>query len=180
MIQVEVRGGFEDVTALLQCTPGPQRCYAFGVELPADVVLRLVSREGPAPYGVAADGTVVVCTWQSAGFSRYAGLGRGEYLLLLSMLGLTQWHALRHNPGLIPEDMVAQAACGCLFERRLLLEDFAVLMDVPHICAGCRSFYGQLCAPEAWRALETTLQQITQFTAAPQTCQHTDKNALAS
>lgn len=179
MVQVEVQGTSEDTAALLQCTPGPQHKYEFGTKPNADIVLRLVSREGPAPYGVSADGSVVVCTWQSAGFSRYAGLGRGQYLLLLSLLGLTQWHALRRNPGLIPEDLVAHAACGCIFERRPLLEDFAVLLDVPHVCKGCKSFYEQLCSKEAWLALEQTLQQITQFTASPMACVDETNRALA-
>lgn len=179
MLRVEVRGGVDDVSALLQYAPGQQQGYVFGRAPEADAVLRLVAREGPAPFGVSVDGTVVVCTWQSAGFSRYAGLQRGEYLLLLSLLGLTQWHALQRNPDLIPEDLVADAACGCLFERRPLLEDFAVLMDAPHICAGCQRFYEQLCDDDAWKALNNTLLELTQYTALPAACLHRKENALA-
>lgn len=179
MLRVEVRGGVEDVATLLQFAPGPQHGYVFGRSPEADAVLRLVSKEGPAPFGLSIDGSVVVCTWQSAGFSRYAGLQRGEYLLLLSLLGLTQWHALQRNPDLIPEDLVAVAACGCLFERRPLLEDFAVLMDSPHICSGCRRFYEQLCDAEAWKALDNTLLEFTQYMALPAACLHQEEKALA-
>ena len=97
---------------------------------------------------------VSISTSQCADISAYAGLPRRVYLMTLAMLGLVQWRALQLNPLMLPEDFFHGDSCNCLFQRRIFLEEYALVFEHPFTCAPCRNFYSALCPADEMRALE--------------------------
>lgn len=84
---------------------------------------------------------VAISTWQSEGICLYAGIEVDAYLVLCGLLGLTQWRALDLNPLLRIDDFIHEADINCLFTRRKLKQDYALLLEDPTLCRGCHDFY---------------------------------------
>ena len=103
---------------------------------------------------------VAISTWQSAGICSYAGLSVSSFLLLCTLLGLTQWRALVLNPLLRPEDMIHETRSRCLYARLEAKQDYALLFEDPHICRGCNDFYHCLGADDELVALQTSLRYV--------------------
>ena len=103
---------------------------------------------------------VAVSTWQSAGICSYAGLSVNSFVLLCTLLGLTEWRALVLNPLLRPEDMIHEISSRCLYTRLETKQDYALLFEDPRICRGCNDFYHCLGADEELVALQTSLRHV--------------------
>lgn len=133
---------------------GVQHVYHFGTRAdPGAVPVRFVAADRAAPFQASRGSGVVVTTWQSAPISVYAGIPRAAYMGVLSLLGVAQYRALALNPLLHEEDLLRETPCGCLFARRLLIEEYALLFESPHLCSPCRRFYQELLPRDELRAL---------------------------
>lgn len=98
---------------------------------------------------------VAVSAWQSEGIAQYAGIDRTAYFLLCGALGLLQYRALALNPLIQPDDFLHSSDDGCLFSTRPMKQEYALLMERPHICAGCVQFFDCLgCEPEVGALLD--------------------------
>jgi hypothetical protein len=106
-------------------------------------------------HAAQAHSGVAVSTWQSEGITRYAGIDRTNYFLLCGALGLLQYRALALNPLLQPDDFLHDSDNGCLFSTRPLKQEYALLLERPHICPGCVQFFDCLgCEPEVGALLD--------------------------
>jgi hypothetical protein len=103
--------------------------------------LHLTNRCLPEPYRVYPEQGVVVSTWESSSICRYTGIAVDNYLLIASLLALSQWHVLRRNPLIRIEDLNHPANVRCVFARHHSVQEFALLLDPPIICPGCVDFY---------------------------------------
>lgn len=99
-----------------------------------------------------------ISTWRSAGIAHYAGLRPESYLVLCSLLALTQWRALVLNPLLCPEDFIHEPDIQCLFTTQGPTLDPALALEKQTICPGCRSFYHCLGTDEEIRALDSAIR----------------------
>ena len=110
-----------------------------------------------APYKVCPLRGVTLSMWQSEGISRYAGISQNAYLVLCGLLGISQWSVLNANPLFRPYDLIHPPDSNCLFVQPGGIENFALLLEDPQICAGCVDFYHCLGADGEVIALLDTL-----------------------
>lgn len=103
---------------------------------------------------------VKVSTWQSGGLCLYSGIKLEMYLLLCSLLGLTQWRALARNTLLKIEDFGHERPSTCLFAPQDIKQDFAHLLERPHLCKGCWDFYYCLGVEYEMFALKHVVESI--------------------
>ena len=161
MISVSLQGQLDDVHAVIDVAHKVQRAYRFATgEAVGAVPVRFSDREGGVAVSFRRARGVVVSTWQSEGISAYVRLARAQYLLTLSVLGVIQWRALALNALLTPEDFLHRRPCGCLFERKLLIEESALLFERPRVCQNCLQFYSFLCPGDEIRALRDVVESI--------------------
>ena len=146
MIHVHVRGRMNDLVALQAASVRRQYAFHFvGYAAKGATALYLLDvSDIPAFMANRREG-VNVCTFRSEEISAYVGLARGDYLLLLSMLGLVQYHALLRNPLFREEDFMHGELAHCLFSYRDTLAEYIELLEKPAICPYCAHFYGALC-----------------------------------
>ncbi len=151
-------------TRVLRAAAASLRHYVSFLEVPGqevhDVVLAMDDSPAPALFRMDRRRGVVVSTWQSEGICLYAGIERGDYLLLCTLLGLTQWQALDINPILVAEDFEHPAPSRCLFSTLPVKQDYALLFEEPHVCPTCLQFYRCLGAEMSVMALQQALRRI--------------------
>ncbi|HEO69896.1 MAG TPA: hypothetical protein ENN80_01435 [Candidatus Hydrogenedentes bacterium] len=140
-IPVFVQGNRSDIDDLFSARGLQARFWFQGAPLPGAAPLRLVDRPGAALFAVERETGGVVSTIESHGIARYLGLQRGAYLLLCSMLGLTQWRALILNPLLQPEDFAHDTPDVCPFARHACIQDYALTLERGCICRPCFAFF---------------------------------------
>ena len=158
---MEVHTTGPDASLLVTHANDAQQAHHFSTQpIPGAIPLHLTPIGDRAPYAAHPITGVRVSTAQSQGISTYARIPRQDYLLVTAMLGITQYLALLRNSFLIPEDLLRQTPCRCLFKPTLFIEDFASAFDNPHLCRQCAMFYEALCHPEEIQALLATIQRI--------------------
>ncbi len=168
MIEVFVRGNATDVKGLVEFGVEAQERFRF-VEKPAPdgvaqadmknrVQLYLTNEITNNPFLVDRTRGVKVATTQSEGISHYLGISREAYLLLCSMLGLTQWRVLALNPLLRPEDFVHVEPATCAFTQQPYIQHYALTLEHRYICPACRDFFRCLGAELEILALQTLLR----------------------
>ena len=99
-----------------------------------------------------------ISTWRREGITLYAELRPGSYLVLCSLLALTQWRALALNPLLRPEDFIHIPDIQCLFSSHKNTLDPVLAMEKLQFCPGCRTFYHCLGVDEELRALDSAIR----------------------
>jgi hypothetical protein len=114
----------------------------------------------PWPFLVHPRGGVVVSTWDSGGVCRYTGIELGDYLLITSLLALSQWRALQRNPLLRIEDLQHPQEVRCVFAGPHSVQDFALLLDPPIVCGGCTDFYHCLGADSELITLRQVIAEV--------------------
>ena len=159
MIRVLMQGDSGDIGRVRSLGNRVQGAYYFSTRgrVPGGdevVSVQLQEREGCSAVTFDRRRGVVVSTWQSAEISAYAGVPQSQFLLTLTTLEVLQWRSLALNALLTPEDFLHERACGCLFERKLLIEENALLFERPGVCPQCLQFYRFLCPEDELRALE--------------------------
>lgn len=122
--------------------------------------LRITSSHLPAPYIVSREEGVAVSLWQSKGICQYARIQESSYTALCSLLGITQWRVLQSNPLLQPHDFLHPPSSQCLFATPDDFQDFALALENPRVCGGCRDFYHCLGADTELIAVIDTLSAI--------------------
>lgn len=127
-----------------------------GSDLPR---LHLTGERLPEPFRVWPDRGVVVSMWDSEAICAYTGIQLDRYLLITSLLALSQWRVLRRNPLLRIEDLRHPAGIRCIFAEPASVQDFALLLDPPVICPGCADFYHCLGADSELIALREVLEE---------------------
>ena len=137
----------------LDCSNHPQLCLA--------------ESRSYAPFYVCKDRGAVVSTWAMDGLCRYAGVEAGAYMLLCSLLGLTQWRALQLNPLLEEYDFLHRTDGACLYRAIGQPEDFALLLDEPRLCGNCAAFYNCLGVEPEIEALDAIIGHM-RSTTSPQ------------
>ena len=165
MFKVLVQGSSERVKALREAARYAQRWIDFGddgfdeEEGQSIMCIRLMDVPlDKEPFLADRRFGVRITTRHAKEISRYADIPEELYLLLCSLLGLTQWRALQENPDLEPEDFLHRTDGNCLFARRGDGKLFPCLLERPHICGGCLSFYHALGADSELLALQETLR----------------------
>ena len=159
MISVSLQGESGEVLSVIEVAQNVQRAYRFMTAAPVGAVLvRLNDQEGGRAFSFGRARGVAISTWQSEGISAYVGLPHAQYLLTLSVLGAIQWRALALNALLTPEDFLHRRSCGCLFERKLMIEESALLFEHPKVCRNCLQFYSFLCPAEEIQGLQDVVQ----------------------
>jgi len=123
--------------------------------------LLLTERCLPEPFRVYPDRGVVVSTWESAGVCRYTGLAVDNYLLIASLLALSQWRVLWRNRLLQLDDLHHPKGVRCVFAGPHSVQEFALLLDPPEICRGCVDFYHCLGADSELIALRNVIAEAT-------------------
>lgn len=142
---VAVHGGM-DVAALCHRANQLQAQYQFvPAPAPGSIPLLLSSAMSNVPFEVDLFQGVTVYTWQSKGISAYAGLTEEEYIFCWALLGLIQWRTLLLNPLLRADDLLHGEPSRCLYSQQLFMEDYALVLEAPHVCNSCLRFYGALC-----------------------------------
>jgi hypothetical protein len=155
MLNVFVRGRIGDLTALQSASVKRQYAFHFlGYATTGAIKLQFVeSPDVPAFHANREEG-VKISVFRSDEISGYIGVSRGDYLLLLSMLGLVQYHALVRNPLFREEDFLHGEPGNCLFSYRATLTEYIQLLEKPEICPYCKHFYGALCDTGILAALD--------------------------
>lgn len=161
MIPVFVTGASQNTSGLIQLSQRVQKCFFF-TRQPRSEAVRLQVTDSPGNDLFQADRAtgVTISTWQSEGISRYAHLPCDAYLLVCSLLGLTQWRALTLNPLLVEEDFIHGTPSTCLFSSRPFKQDYALLFEEPHVCSGCLAFLRCLGAEPEVEALLQALSLV--------------------
>ncbi len=119
--------------------------------------LHLTSERLPEPFRVWPDRGVVVSTWDSEAICAYTGIRLDRYVLIASLLALSQWRVLRRNPLLWLDDLRHPPGVRCVFTEPPSVQDFALLLDPPVICPGCVDFYHCLGADSELIALREVI-----------------------
>ena len=148
LVDVSVRVEGADLAALQRLALSTQDRFRFCAEkgrhkgqAGGPIPLHISHTRSERLFSVDPIEGVTVSTWQSGGICIYAGIPEPHYYLLCSMLGLNQWRALSLNPLLRVEDFAHDEPANCLYVRRQLKQDHAVLLDTPFVCQGCLDFY---------------------------------------
>lgn len=126
----------------------------------------LTERRLPEPFRVYPDRGVVVSTWDSAKVCQYTGIAIDNYLLIASLLALSQWRVLSRNRLLQLDDLHHPNGVRCVFAGPHSVQEFALLLDPPVICRGCVGFYHCLGADPELIALRNVIAEVTK---SPQT-----------
>jgi len=121
--------------------------------------LHLTPERLPEPFRVRPDQGVIVSTWDSEAICAYTGIQWDRYVLIASLLALSQWRVLRGNPLLRLEDLRHPAGVRCIFAEQPSVQDFALLLDPPVICPGCVDFYHCLGADTELIALREVVAE---------------------
>jgi len=123
---------------------------------------RLIVTDGREPrlFHVDRKRGVLVSTYQSKGICRYAGIERSTYFRLCAILGRIQWTVLGLNPLLVEEDFNHQTPSRCLYAPQPFKQDYALVLEDPHVCHGCMEFYQCLAAEAELRSLQSLLTEI--------------------
>lgn len=159
MMDVFVTGDVQAVSELLGASAGVLREFRFTDRpLRGAVPLCLATFLPHGLFRVQRDHGVVVSILESEGIARYLGLPRGAYLLLCSVLGLTQWRALALNPLLEPEDFAHDDPPHCVFATQPTLQHYALSFEKRFICPACRDFFRCLGAEGEILALQDLLR----------------------
>ena len=157
-VPVWLHGELADVEPVARLAAEVQHAYQFEtISAPNAVPVLFERRAAGAPVRLEPGEGLHVSTWQSEGICAYTGLSRDAYLLLFTIIGLTQWQALRRNPALLPEDLINTEYGNCLFARPLFIEEYALLLEYPRICGYCHAFYASLCTEPEIEALEAAV-----------------------
>ncbi len=122
--------------------------------------LHITDRRLRGPYGVDPDEGVSVSTWDSRGICRYAGIDERTYLLLCSLVGLSQWRVLATNELLRPDDLRHPPGVRCLFATPEMLQDYALILEEPRVCGGCVHFYHSLGADPELISLQEVVAEV--------------------
>jgi hypothetical protein len=148
-LQVYVSGLEPEVQELPSVGAEAQTRYDFSLTRSwKALTLHIQSQQEEGLFSLRKWG-VVVSAWQSEGIARYIGIDRASYFLLCGALGLLQYRALALNPLLRPDDFLHTSQDGCLFAPCYPKQEYALLMENPHICPGCVQFFDCLgCEPE--------------------------------
>jgi hypothetical protein len=145
---------------------GLQQAFLFTTApQPKSIPLHLGPRTSVHLFEVCRSRGVFVSTYDSHRISSYAGLPHELYLLVLSILGITQWRALTLNTLLQPEDLLHDRPASCLYAQRLFREDYVQALEEPRICPHCRHFYRSLCPEAEVFALEDVLNAAREATS---------------
>ena len=156
MINVYVRGRMADLASLQAASLRRQYAFHFlGYATTGATSLRLLETPDLPAFMANRHEGVTVCTFRSEEIGAYVGLARADYLLLLSVLGLVQHHALKRNPLFREEDFMHGEPANCLFSYRDTLAEYIQLLEEPEICPYCKHFYGALCDSSVLGALGT-------------------------
>lgn len=113
-------------------------------------------------FRVHRDRGVKISTFQSEGLALYAGVPLKTYFLLCATLGLTQWRALQLHDSLYEEDFRHNDPHYCLFVEQLRMQDYALCLEAPRVCKGCKEFYRALGLEEEIHALRLVIQHVRQ------------------
>lgn len=140
-------------------TPGAWPSTCATSENPP-ISLYITDRPSNTLFSLIPDRGVIVSTCESVGICRYACVEVEGYLLLCSLLGLTQWKTMLRNPLLQPDDFVHDEPRDCLYSCLETKGEAALLLEVPSICQGCRDFYHYLGVDDEILALSEVLDTI--------------------
>ena len=142
MIDVFIRGEAEIVNRLTAFGQGAQNRFRFVGE-PAEgaVPLWVTGQLTNAVYRVDRTQGVIVSTADSDRIAIYLGMCREAYLLIGSVLGLTQWRALALNPLLQTEDFLHAEPCTCAFAKQPSFGGYALALENRYICPACCDFF---------------------------------------
>ena len=151
-----LRRFFRDVTVSQAPNPQPTRHLEHS-PVPLFVTSRCLAQ---GPYDVDIERGVTVSTWNIEGICRYARIEPCTYLLLCSLLGISQWHVLKTNPLLRLEDLRHPPAAHCLYAKSQCIKDYILILEDPTVCRGCVEFYHCLGADLEVIALNETLNSI--------------------
>jgi hypothetical protein len=157
VVNVFVQGSASDVAGLLELGGRQQRRFRFTQAPSAGAVrLRLTDRVTDKLY--YANGTrVVLSTHQSAGIALYLGISRAAYLLMTSMIALTQWRVLTLNPLLRAEDFTHREPPTCAFAAQPSIPCHVLALEKRYICPACREFFCCLGAESEILALQQVM-----------------------
>ena len=177
MIEVSVTTDIIDPQSFYGLAHRVQSRFRFGSGNPSPNSRSTKSRrDGPidlyitdapskALFFTRLDRGVAVSLWQSQGISLYTGIDVDSYLLLCSILGLTQWRALSLNPLLREEDFIHEWPSECIFAKPESKAEFALLLENPVLCQGCTDFYHCLGVDLELQALCKMLDHVCAQTA---------------
>lgn len=159
MTDVFVTGDVQAVSELLEASVSIGREFRFADHsFPGAVPLCLATFSPHGLFHVQRDQGVVISTQESQGIAGYLGLPRGTYLLLCSILGLTQWRTLALNPLIEPEDFAHSEPSYCVFAAQPTLQHYALSFEKRYICPTCRDFFHCLGAEGELLALQDLLR----------------------
>jgi hypothetical protein len=154
-LRVHVLGHDPEVQKIPELAARAQTRYDFSLTRSWKALTLQVTGEREDRLFSLRDSGVVVSAWQSDGIANYARIDRTAYFLLCGALGLLQYRALALNPLLRPDDFLHTCKDGCLFTTRSSKQEYALLMENPHICPGCIQFFDCLgCEPEVGALLD--------------------------
>jgi len=154
-LPVRVLGIEPEVRLLPEVGARAQTRYEFSLSQSLKSLTLHVTREREEALFSLRDYGVAVSAWQSEGIAQYAGMDRVSYFLLCGALGLLQYRTLALNPLLRPDDFLHASKDGCLFSTGCPKQEYALMMEHPHICAGCVQFFDCLgCEPEVGALLD--------------------------
>ncbi|MFO7976375.1 MAG: hypothetical protein R6V12_17270 [Candidatus Hydrogenedentota bacterium] len=154
-LQVHVLGRDPEVQQIPDIAAQAQTRYVFSLTHSWKALTLYVTHDHEDSLFSLRESGVAVSAWQSEGISRYAGINRTSYFLLCGALGLLQYRALALNPLLRSDDFLHAGKDGCLFATHHPKQEYALLMENPHVCAGCVQFFDCLgCEPEVGALLD--------------------------
>ena len=161
MIQVLCGPLGHPLLEVLQTGPVRIAPYQFvAAALRPRLTLEIVDRELPAPFVAQLGGRVLLTAHLVDTLAAYARVSRHDYLRMVTLCGVAQARVFQRNPLMRPEDLYHREPTGCLFARRYLLEDYFHPLESPHICAGCRKFYGHLLPRREFAALREVIAVV--------------------
>lgn len=160
-IKVCVAASPQDTGALVRLANTTQDRFSFGDRLRKEVIpVRIAAKPCNALFEVSLRSGITISAWQADGICRYLNITRAVYFLVSSLLGLTQWRTLQQNPLLIEEDLMHEVPQNCLFANQSHIQNYALLLERPYICADCIEFYRCMGAEPEIEALLQTLSYL--------------------
>jgi len=161
MLDVSICSDHLDTTGICALGGEVQHFYRFIPVGQWDTArVEIDSAKCNALFRIHRDLGVKLTTYQSEGISFYAGIDLNSYFLLCCTLGLTQWRALQQIESFHEEDLRHTDPSDCLFSEQFCQQDYALLMERPRICQGCKEFYRCLGLEEEIHALRLVLQYV--------------------
>lgn len=161
MIDVSITSGVTDTGAVCALGNELQRWYRFTpVAQIGNVPVELDETPCNQLFRVHRTRGVKVSTFQSQGLALYGGVDLKTYFLLCATLGLTQYRALQTHDSLYEEDFRHNDPHYCLFVEQLRMQDYALCLEAPRVCRGCKSFYRALGLEQEIHALRQVIQHV--------------------